>query len=182
MLYRELLRAMVLLSAAVATALGVLSVLLVQGEPSTAAIVVGAGWWALATVAGLVLGSSGRAARAMGPALAAARTTTSLPADPPARVAFRRLWPIPAFAVACAVAGAFAPQVTAIGAGYAILTALLWRHRGDAVRAIEDRDGVRFYVEPGSALEPVRLVRTPGLYRGRPPAPKPPPPPPAPVG
>jgi hypothetical protein len=51
------------------------------------------------------------------------------------------------------------------------------RSREGAVTAIEDRDGGRFYVEPGSALEPVKLVRTPGLRRERPPPGSPPPPP-----
>ena len=59
------------------------------------------------------------------------------------------------------------PQVAAIGAGYAILIALAWRGRERAVAAIEERDGVRFYVEPSSAFEPVQLIRTPGLYRDR---------------
>ena len=40
-----------------------------------------------------------------------------------------------------------------------------------------DRDGVRFYVEPGSAFQPVTLVRTPGLRRDRAPGGHPPPPP-----
>ncbi len=44
--------------------------------------------------------------------------------------------------------------------------------------AIEERDGVRFYVEPNSALEPIKLIRTPGLGRDRMPAGHPPPPPP----
>ena len=61
----------------------------------------------------------------------------------------------------------FWPQVAAIGAGYAILIALAWRRREQAVAAIEERDGVRFYVEPSSALRPVQLVRTPGLHRDR---------------
>jgi hypothetical protein len=34
------------------------------------------------------------------------------------------------------------------------------------VTAIEDRDGVCFFVEKGSALEPIKLIRTPGLMRG----------------
>ena len=88
-----------------------------------------------------------------------------------------RLWPIGAFALLVGVAGWFAPQVAAIGAGYAILIALAWRGRENAVAAIEERDGVRFYVEPSSAFEPVKLIRTPGLYRDRAPTPKPPPPP-----
>jgi hypothetical protein len=53
---------------------------------------------------------------------------------------------------------------------------ILGRPEG-AVAAIEERDGVRFYVEPGSALQPVRLIRTPGLRRERPPPGHPPPPP-----
>ena len=93
-----------------------------------------------------------------------------------------RLWPIGAFALLVGVAGIFAPQVAAIGAGYAILIALAWRGREHAVVAIEDRDGVRFYVEPSSAFEPVKLIRTPGLYRDRAPTAKPPPPPPAQAG
>ena len=88
-----------------------------------------------------------------------------------------RLWPLGAFAL---IAGGLAwiwPQVAAIGAGYALLVALTWRNREAAVTGVEDRDGVRFYVEPSSALEPVRLVRTPGLSRDRLPAGQPPPPP-----
>ena len=69
------------------------------------------------------------------------------------------------------------PQVAAIGAGYAILVALAWRRREEAVAAIEERDGTRFYVEPSSAFSPIRLVRTPGLTRDRAPSGHPPPPP-----
>jgi hypothetical protein len=181
MLFSELLRITVLLIAGVATALGALAVLVTQNEDSTFAAIVGGGWWLIATILGLVLGTSARAAEAIAPALRAARTATSLPSESDGRIAFMRLWPISVFAVVSGVAGIVLPQVAAIGAGYAILIALLWRRREDAVRAIEDRDGVRFYVEPTSALEPIRLVRTPGLYRDRPPVPKPPPPPPAPA-
>ena len=179
MLFSELLRITVLLVAGVATALGALSVLVIQNEDSTFAAIFGGGWWLVATIVGLGLGTSARAAEAISPALRAARTATSLPPDSDTRIAFMRLWPIGAFAIVCGVAGVLFPQIAAIGAGYALLIALLWRRREDAVRAIEDRDGVRFYVEPSSALEPIRLVRTPGLYRDRAPHPKPPPPPPA---
>jgi hypothetical protein len=179
MLFSELLRITVLLVAGVATALGALSVILAQDDPSTAAAIVAGAWWLIAAAIGLVLGTSARAAAAIAPALRAARTATSLPSESEGRIVFMRLWPIGAFAIVCGIAGVFFPQVAAIGTGYAILIALLWRRREDAVRAIEDRDGVRFYVEPSSALEPIRLVRTPGLYRDRSPVPKPPPPPPA---
>jgi hypothetical protein len=177
--FSELLRITVLLVAGVATALAALAVLVIQNEDSTFAAIFAGGWWLIATIVGLVLGTSARAAEAIAPALRSARTATSLPPESDTRIAFMRLWPIGAFAVVCGVGGVLFPQIAAIGAGYALLTALLWRRREDAVRAIEDRDGVRFYVEPSSALEPIRLVRTPGLYRDRAPHPKPPPPPPA---
>ena len=181
MLFSELLRIAVLLIAGVATALGALSVVLAQRElPSDLALIVLGGWWLLAAGAGLALGDSGRAAEAITPALRAAKTATSLPSESDARIAFTRLWPIAAFALACAVAGAFLPQVAAIGAGFAMFTALAWRQREACVQAIEDRDGVRFYVEPSHAFSPIQLVRTPGLYRDRPPKPKPPVPPLAP--
>jgi hypothetical protein len=181
MLFSELLRITVLLVAGVATALGAVSVLLAdQEDPSTLALAALGGWWLLAAVAGLVYGSSERSAEALTPVLRGARTQTSLPAETEGRIAFMRLWPIGAFALVCVIAGVVYPQIAAIGAGYAILIALGWRRREASVQAIEDRDGVRFYVEPSPAHRPVKLVRTPGLYRDRPPRAKPPPPPPVP--
>ena len=87
-----------------------------------------------------------------------------------------RLWPVGAFALVVGAAGWVWPQIAAIGAGFAILVALALRSREPAVAAIEERDGVRFYVEPSSAFRPVKLIRTPGLYRDRAPSAKPPPP------
>lgn len=181
MLFSELLRLTVFLFAGVATTLGAVSVLLAnQEEPSVFALAVLGGWWLLATGLGLFWGTAERSAEALSPVLRSAKTQLSLPAESEGRIAFMRLWPIGAFGVVCIVAGAFFPQVTAIGAGYAILIALGWRRREAAVQAIEDRDGVRFHVEPSPAHRPLKLVRTPGLYRDRSPTPKPPPPPPAP--
>ena len=181
MLFSELLRITVFLFAGVATALGGVSVVLAnQEQPSAMAAAVVGAWWLVAVAAGLVYGTSERSAEALAPVLRSAKTQTSLPSESEGRIAFMRLWPIGAFALVCVVAGAFWPQVAAIGAGYAILIALGWRRREAAVQAIEDRDGVRFHVEPSPAHRPVKLVRTPGLYRDRAPRAKPPPPPPAP--
>jgi hypothetical protein len=58
--------------------------------------------------------------------------------------------------------------VPAIGAGYALLVALAWRRQEAAVKAIEGRDGARFYVERGSPFKPTRVVRTPGLRKVEP--------------
>jgi hypothetical protein len=182
MLFCDLLRVTVLLVAGVATALGTVAVVIANRDAESTALIVAAGWWLAAAGIGLWLGRPDRAAEAMAGTLAAARTATSLPPESPGRIALGRLWPIGVFALAVGVAGWVWPQVAAIGAGYAILIALAWRRRDAAVAAIEERDGVRFYVEPSSALEPLRLIRTPGLYRDRAPRAKPPPPPPARAG
>ena len=182
MLFCDLLRVSVLLVAAVATALGAVAVLVANEDTNEFALAVAAGWWVAAAAIGVWLGRPSGAAEAVARLLAGARTATSLPPETPGRIAFMRLWPIGAFALLVGAVGVFAPQVAAIGAGYAILMSLAWRGREHAVVAIEDRDGVRFYVEPSSAFEPVKLIRTPGLYRDRAPSAKPPPPPPARAG
>jgi len=176
MLFADLLRVTVFLVAGVATFLAAVAVAVATRDGDSAPIVVGVAWGVVAAAIGLWLGRSARVADAMARMLATARTTTTLPPTSPGRVAFLRLWPIGAFALAAGGIAWVWPQVAAIGAGYAVLVALAWRRREAAVTAIEDRDGVRFYVEPTSALEPIRLMRTPGLYRDRLPAAKPPPP------
>jgi hypothetical protein len=180
MLFCDLLRTTVLLVGGVATALGAVTVIAADRDADTLTLLVAAGWWPVAAVAGILLGRSARAGEAMSSVLAGARTATSLPPDSPGRIAFGRLWPIGAFALICAGVAWIWPGVAAIGAGYAIAVALAWRRREAAVTAIEERDGVRFYVEPSSAFEPVKLLRTPGLGRDRTPPGHPPPPPPAP--
>ena len=182
MLFCDLLRVTVLLIAGVATALAAVSVAAADPDTDSTLLTIAFGWWVVAALVGVALGRSVRAAEAMRATLAGARTATSLPSESPGRIAFMRLWPVGAFALAAGGLGVAWPQIAAIGAGYAILIALGWRRREAAVAAIEERDGVRFYVEPSSALEPVKLVRTPGLYRDRAPGGGPPPPPPARTG
>jgi hypothetical protein len=179
MLFVDLLRITVLLIAGVATALGTVTVIAANQDADYSILVFAGAWWLGAVLIGAFLGRSARAAESMSRALAEARTATSLPTESPARIAFLRLWPVGAFAVICGGLAWLWPQVAAVGTGYAILNALAWRNRERAVVAIEGRDGVRFYVEPTSALQPVKLVRTPGLGRDRTPAGHPPPPPPA---
>jgi hypothetical protein len=176
-LFTELLRVTVFLVGGVATALAAVSMIAVQQDAATFALIVAGGWWVAAAVIGFFMGRGTRSADAVSRPLAAARTATSLPVETGNKIALMRLWPIGVFALLCGGLAWVLPQVAVIGAGYAILTALAWRGREGAVEAIENRDGVRFYVEATSALEPLRLVRTPGLYRDRPPTPKPPPPP-----
>jgi len=55
--------------------------------------------------------------------------------------------------------------VPGIATGFAIIAALAWRRQEAAVTAIEERDGVAFYVEPTPPLKPIKLVRAPGFRR-----------------
>lgn len=52
-----------------------------------------------------------------------------------------------------------------VACGFAIIWSLAWRRQDAAVLAIEERDGVTFYVERTSPIGPMRLVRTPGFRR-----------------
>jgi hypothetical protein len=180
MAFCDLLRMTVLLAAGAATALAAITVLSVDASEDTLTLYVAGAWWVVALIGGIVLGSPTRAAEAMRPALTEARMATALPDQGnPTRAVLARLWPLAAFAVIAGGLGLIYSGVAAIATGFALGAALTLRAREGAVAAIEERDGVRFYVEPGSALQPVKLVRTPGLRRDRPPPGSPPPPPPA---
>ena len=89
----------------------------------------------------------------------------ALPEQEPGRTVVNRLWPLIIVLAAAAGIAFLIPQVPAIGAGYAVLAALAWRKQSRAVAAIEERDGVRFYVERTSPLKPTQLVRTPWMRR-----------------
>lgn len=178
MAFTDLLRITVLLIGGGATALGAITVVAADQKDGIFTFILAAVWWLAAVIAGSALGREPRVAESMSRALASARTTPTLPSTSPIRIALGRLWPVGAFALVCGGTGVVWPQVAAIGTGYALLIALLWRNREAAVTAVEERDGVRFYVEPSSAFEPVRLIRTPGLGREPKTVGHPPPPPP----
>jgi hypothetical protein len=161
--YTDLLRVTVLLTGAEATALAAITAIAANRDGDSTTITVAAAWWLIAIVVGFYLGRPGRARDGTRDALAKARTATSLPSETPARIAFARLWPIALTAVAAGTLGIFFPGVAAIGAGYALLVSLAWHSREPAVLAIEQRDGVKFYVVPNSAFRPIQLVRAPGL-------------------
>lgn len=161
--YTDLLRVTVLLTGAEATALAAITAIAANRDDDVTTLIVAAAWWLIALAVGLYLGRPSRAAEGLREALARARTATSLPPEPPARIALARLWPIALTAIAAGVLGIFLPGVAAIGAGYALLVSLAWYSREAAVLAIEQRDGVKFYIVPNSALRPIQLVRTPGL-------------------
>lgn len=161
--YTDLLRLTVFVTGAEATALGAITAIGANREGDTTVVLIAAGWWLISLLIGLYLGRPSRAAEDIRDPLARARTATSLPSETPARIAIGRLWPIGLTAIVAGGLGLFFPGVAVIGAGYALLVSLAWHTREAAVLAIEQRDGVKFYVVPTSALSPIELVRTPGL-------------------
>ncbi len=166
MQFKDLIRGTVLLVAVEATALGAIACIAINNSEDDLLAIISLAWWLIAAAIGMQQGTADRAAEALRDPLAAAKTATSLPSDSPASIALARLWPLGVFAVIAGGLGAFFPQVPAIATGMALAYALAWRGREAAVTAIEERDGVLFYVEKTNAFSPVKLVRTPGLMRG----------------
>ncbi len=165
--YTDLLRVTVFITGAEATALGAISAIAVGGEPSSTTVIVALAWWLISLILGTWLGSPERARQDIRDPLARARTATSLPSESPARITLQRLWPIAVTAILAGGLGLFFPGVAIIGTGYALIVSLAWHTREAAVLAIEERDGVRFFVVPNSAFKPIELVRTPGLRSDR---------------
>ncbi len=163
MRFGELLRVTVLASAGSATLLATLTVLALGRDADPALAYVSLGWWAAAVVMGLRLGRGEEASQPIRRLLADARHHPGLPELRPASTLLNRLWALLAVTF---VAGALAfaiPQVASVAAGFAIIWALAWRRQNHAVEAIEERDGVRFYVERTSPFAAIRLIRTPGF-------------------
>ena len=150
-----------MLSAGAATLLAAITVIGIARDAESGLIAFSAGWWLAAVALGLALG--GRAEDAIRRLLAAARTQTTLPELNPGLTMLNRLWPLLLSTAGAGILGVWEPQVAAIAAGFAIVWAMAWRRQEHAVAAIEERDGVRFYVDRTSPLSPMRLVRTPGF-------------------
>ena len=164
MRFTDFLKATVLISAGAATALAAVTAVAAGYDLNYALVFFAAVWWLVAGAMGLWLGRRAQASPPIARLLASATTAPALPELQPARILLNRLWPL----LLCTVlAGSLAflfPQVPAIATGFTIIWALAWRRQESAVSAIEDRDGVRFYVERTSPVQPIRLLRTPGFY------------------
>ena len=165
MRFVDLLRITVLLSAGAATTLGVITVAAATSDGDDRAVIVAAAWWFIAAFIGAFVGRRAQVSQAIGRLLADAKAATMMPEHRPAAVAVNRLWPLLLSTVAAGALGLIAPQIPGIAAGFAVIWALAWRRQESAVRAIEERDGVTFYVEPTSPVRPLRLIRTPGFRR-----------------
>jgi len=165
MRYVDLLKTTVLLSAASATALAVITVVQSNALDDSLLVLVAAGWWVAAALIGSWLGRRLEASSSVAQALREAESTTMLPEQNIGRMLLSRLWPLLLAALVSAIFSFFLPQVAGIATGFMVIWSLAWRHQDRAVTAIEERDGVTFFVAPGSPIKPVKLVRTPGLRR-----------------
>ena len=168
MRFPDFLRTAVLLFAASATALAVVSIAGAHAKDDTTLLYVAVGWWVGAAVAGVWLGRRSTAGTDTAKLLASARTTPLLPELQPGTILFNRLWWLLGFTVMAGAVAFVLPQVPAVGTGYALIYALAWRHHASAVTAVEERDGVRFYVEHNSPFKPTQLLRTPGFRKNEP--------------
>jgi hypothetical protein len=159
----DFLKTTVLLTTGAATALAAVTVLAAATRGTASTLWISAGWWLLAVGIGAWLGRRTHASPAIARLLAAAKAETALPRHRPAAVLMNRLWPLLVLTVIAGAVALIAPQVAGIGAGFAIIWSFAWRRQHAAVAAIEQRDGVRFYVRETSPIRPIALQRTPGL-------------------
>ena len=165
MRFVDFLRAAVLLCAGSATVLATITVIGASAEQDSVLVGFIIGWWVLAAMIGTWLGRRAETNSPIARLLASAKSTNSLPEQSPGRLLLNRLWPLLASTLIALGLGLVAPQVPAIAAGFTIIGALAWRRQEAAVTAIEERDGVAFYVEPTSPLKPIKLIRAPGFRR-----------------
>ena len=165
MRFVDLLRTTVLLSAGAATTLAVITVAAATSAGDDRLALMAAGWWFVAGLIGGFVGRRAQVSPAIGRLLANAKAATMMPEHRPAAVLVNRLWPLLLSTIAAGALAFLAPQIPGIATGFAVIWALAWRHQHSAVRAIEERDGVTFYIERTSPMRPLRLVRTPGFRR-----------------
>ncbi len=168
MRFYDFLRVSVLLFAGAATALAAVAIVGTTAKADNTLLYVAVSWWVIAAVVGLWLGRRLETTQGIARMLADARYSPMLPEVEPGRTVVNRLWPLIIVLAAAAGIAFLIPQVPAIAGGYALLVALMWRKQARAVAAIEDRDGVRFYVERTSPLKPTKLLRTPWMRRVEP--------------
>jgi hypothetical protein len=161
--FADFLRTTVLASAGAASVLAALTVAGAAGHGNDLIVPFSAGWWVAAGLIGIWLGRRAETSPPIASLLASARTQATLPEVNPARTMLNRLWPLLISTVGAGALAFLVPQVPAVATGFGIIWSLAWRRQASAVRAIEQRDGARFYVDKTSPLKPIRLVRTPGF-------------------
>jgi hypothetical protein len=161
--FGDFLRSTVLLSAGSATLLAALTVIRLARDGDRTLVLFSAIWWAGAILIGIWLGRRAETSPPIRRLLLNARSQTTLPELRPSVTLINRLWPLLFATLAASTLSVFEPQVAAVASGFSIIWALAWRRQASAVAAIEERDGVRFYIDRTSPLQPIQLIRTPGF-------------------
>lgn len=165
MRFVDLLRTTVLLSAGAATMLAALTLAGAGADQNNSLVAVCGAWWVVAALIGGWLGRKHQVTPPIATLLADAKAATMLPEHRPGAVVLNRLWPLLLVIVIAGGSAFLVPQVAGVATGFTLISALAWRRQDSAVTAIEERDGVTFYVERTSPLRPVKLVRAPGFRR-----------------
>jgi len=168
MRFVDLLRYTVVFCGAATTTMVVVTVLAAASEGGDPVVLTATVWWTACLLLGLWLSRRRDTNPAIGRLLADAKQATQMPELRPAATLINRLWPLlVAVLVAGAVATPVGPQVPALVAGVTMIWALSWRRQAQAVTAIEERDGVTFFVVRTSPLRSIKLERLPGFRRER---------------
>jgi hypothetical protein len=165
MRFVDFLRAAILLCAGAATVLAAVTVFSASADANDTLVLFVVGWWLIAGLIGAWLGRGAATNSPIARLLASAKSTSSLPEQRPGSLLLNRMWPLLLSTIIALGLALVAPQVPGIACGFAIIAALAWRRQEAAVTAIEERDGVAFYVEPTPPLKPIKLVRAPGFRR-----------------
>ncbi|HEU4977146.1 MAG TPA: hypothetical protein VFT50_18805 [Baekduia sp.] len=168
MRFVDFLRATVLLSGAAATMLGVLTLAAASRDADEQLVLYAIGWWVAATLVGSWLGRRNEVNPPIARLLADARAATMMPDVRPGMTMINRLWPMLICVAAAGALSFLGPQIPGIATGFTLIWALAWRRQHSAVQAIEERDGVTFFVERTSPIRAMRLLRMPGFRRERP--------------
>jgi hypothetical protein len=168
MRFVDFLRATVLLSAGAATTLGVLTIVAAGSTQQDGVVPYMVGWWVLATLIGTYIGRRNEVNPPIAKLLADAKAATMMPEVRPGTTMANRLWPLLIVVVIAGALSFLGPQIPGIATGFTIIWSLAWRRQESAVQAIEERDGVSFFVERSSPVAPMEVVRVPGLRRERP--------------
>jgi hypothetical protein len=168
MRFVDFLRSTVLLSAGAATTLGVLTLVAATRDQDDQVALYATGWWVAATLIGSWVGRRNEINPPIARLLADAKAATMMPTVRPGATMVNRLWPLLLVVVLAGALTFLGPQIPGIAAGFTIIWALAWRRQESAVSAIEERDGVTFFIEKTSPLRPIQLMRLPGFRRERP--------------
>lgn len=168
MRFVDFLKTTVLLNAAAATALAAVAAIGAGNRGETQPALISIAVWLAAAAVGQWLGRRAETTPPIARLLTGAKATKTMPEHRPGAVLLNRLWPLLVYTVASGALAFLAPQIPGIAAGLPIVLALSWRRQDAAVAAIEERDGVQFFVMRTSPLRPIALERAPGFKAVRP--------------